>query len=81
MTNIRNQTILNAADRLEEMAAEMKEVVLELREDARHGHRMDAYGRLYLLRRELGYIVGTVGAGPVSQSLIRRIKQRRKDSQ
>jgi len=49
-----------AANRLEDIAADAKQAVVELRE------RMDqkwAYWRLYYLRSELSRIVTTLGAG------------------
>jgi hypothetical protein len=47
-----------AADRLEELTAEMKALVVELREGT-----PDAYKKAYELRRELGYVIATLGEG------------------
>lgn len=56
VSNRNTQT--KAADRLEELTAEMKALVVELREGT-----PDAYKKIYNLRRELGYVVATLGEG------------------
>jgi hypothetical protein len=52
---------LEAAGRLEELLGDMKQAVIDIRE---HSHnRAWCYWRLYTLRKELGRIVATLGAG------------------
>lgn len=60
---VRDQETLNeAANRLEELTIVGKEIVLSLRSGDE-----ESYAKMYWLRRELGYIVNTLGVGvPVS---------------
>lgn len=61
----RRQQRYAAAARLEELAAIAKTMVLDLRGDgeSREDADLTAYGRVFWLRRQLGYVVASLGAG------------------
>lgn len=54
---------LKAANRLEELVPHMKEIIQLLREGGPHVRNGEAYAQVYELRREVGYIVRTLGVG------------------
>lgn len=62
---MRRRTRFEAAARVEELAAIAKQIVLDLRGDPDQASQEDAdltaYGRVYWLRRELGYVVASLG--------------------
>lgn len=64
---LRTRKRLEAANRLEELTAIAKQVVIDLRGQdgaAKQQAASDmAYARVYWLRRELGHVVATLGVG------------------
>lgn len=64
---LRERRRLDAADRVEELAAIAKALVTDLRgqpgESGQQAANDTAYGRVYWLRRELGRVVATLGIG------------------
>lgn len=64
----RNRKRLEAAARVEELTIVAKQLVLDLRGepgDRRSQENADltAYGRVYWLRKQLGYVVASLGSG------------------
>lgn len=61
----RNRQRSEAADRLDELAAIMKQVALDVRGEGNSDEDADltAYGRVFWLRRQLGYVVASLGHG------------------
>ena len=55
-----NEKVTKAAAELEELAADMKQAVIDLRES---GNQVFAYERVYHLRTALGRIVQSLGVG------------------
>lgn len=65
---MRRRTRFEAAARVEELAAIAKQIVLDLRGDpddraSQEDADLTAHGRVYWLRRQLGYVVASLG-GP-----------------
>ncbi len=62
----RRRVRYEAADRVEELAAIAKQIVLDLRGDpddraSQEDADLTAYGRVYWLRKQLGYVVASLG--------------------
>lgn len=76
---LRAQKRLEAATRLEELAAIAEAVAADLRgEDGESGQvaaNDTAYGRVYWLRTQLGYVVNTLGVG-LPERWVRRVVER-----
>ena len=56
---MRREKEVDAASRIEELMIIAKEMILRLR----LGQEPDSYAAVYWLRRELGYVVATLGVG------------------
>lgn len=76
---LRTKKRLEAADRLEELAAIAKAVAADLRgEEGESGQiaaNDTAYGRVYWLRKQLGYVVNTLGVG-LPERWVQRVVER-----
>lgn len=55
------QSVIDASNAIEEMAAELKRIVIELRADPEN--QGEAYLRLYDFRTRFGYVLRTLGLG------------------
>lgn len=66
-----------AAARLEELAAIAKAMVLDVRGDGESQEDADltAYGRVFWLRRQLGYVVASLGAGAPASWVMRAVEK------
>lgn len=62
----RNRKRLAAAKRLEELAAITQQMALDLRGEGGSDEDADltAHGRVYWLRKQVGYVVADLGYGP-----------------
>lgn len=65
------ELVIQSADDLEEIIIAAKQVVIDLRAGVD-----DPYARLYVLRRELGKVVATLGAGsPTGASMTALVEE------
>jgi hypothetical protein len=69
----------DAADQLEELIIVAKQMVLDLRGEPSRESQEDAdltaYGRVYWLRKRLGYIVATLGVGHPTSWVTRYVEK------
>lgn len=77
----RRRVRLEAADRVEELAAIAKQVALDLRGDpddraSQEDADLTAYGRVYWLRTQLGYVVSSLGRPGTPPSWVRKLVER-----
>lgn len=78
---MRRRTRLEAADRVEELAAIAKQIVLDLRGDpddraSQEDADLTAYGRVYWLRRQLGYVVANLGRPGAPERWVSKLVER-----
>ena len=70
---------LNAANQLEDLIVVAKQMVLDLRGvPSREGQEdadLTAYGRVYWLRKRLGYVVATLGVGHPTSWVTRYVEK------
>jgi hypothetical protein len=74
----RRRKRMDAAARVEELAAIAKQLVLDLRGEGGSQEDADltAYGRVYWLRKQLGYVVNTLGPPGPPDSWVTRVVER-----
>jgi hypothetical protein len=75
---MRRRVRLEAADRVEELAVIAKQIVLDMRGDpddraSQEDADLTAYGRVYWLRTQLGYVVASLGQPGTPPSWVRKL--------
>lgn len=78
---MRRRVRLEAADRLEELTTIAKQVALDLRGDpddqaSQEDADLTAYGRVYWLRRQLGYVVVSLGGPRAPDRWVTKLAER-----